>query len=173
MDLPSTKPRSLLIVHLGSPLSISNMQFFFTLITFVALASAYQITSPGAAANWTVLGPNRITWVRQASTDPDTIDVLLGYVVVCPLLLAHPHRRSLLTHLPDSSRGVVPFINPELNPVATRVDGTLNFTIVPPSTGYPTGNGFQLTFVQDTDHSTILAQSEPFSIVLATTTMSS
>jgi hypothetical protein len=123
------------------------MQFFFALIPFVALASAYQITSPGGAAGWTTAGPNVVAWQR-VSTDA------LNFTLVLSNQAQTPSYSQVL---------------------AALVDGTLGtFTVSPPSTGYPTGNGFQVNFVQDTEHlSTIYAQSTQFAIAQATTTASS
>jgi hypothetical protein len=122
------------------------MQFLFALIPFVALASAYQITSPGGAAGWTTAGPNVVTWQR-VSTDAANFTLLLVNQAKTPTYS---------------------------QVLAALVDGTLgNFTVSPPSTGYPTGSGFQVNFVADTsDLSTIYAQSGQFTIGQATTTAS-
>ncbi len=52
------------------------------------------------------------------------------------------------------------------------VDGSLGIISIPaPSGGFPVGNGFQVNFVNDTQHlSTILAQSPQFSITQSNTT---
>jgi len=54
------------------------------------------------------------------------------------------------------------------------VDGTaLTISIPAPSGGFPVGNGFQVNFVNDTQHlSTILAQSTQFAITQSNTTTS-
>ncbi|KAF8270923.1 hypothetical protein EI94DRAFT_1569491 [Lactarius quietus] len=120
------------------------MKFFFTLISSIALASAYSISSPGGAAGWTTAGPNVVTWQR-VSTDP------LNFTIVL------------------SNQNITPSYSQELNAL---VDGTLgNITCSAPSTGWPTGDGFQVNFVQDPTHlSTILAQSQQFSITQPNTT---
>jgi hypothetical protein len=55
------------------------------------------------------------------------------------------------------------------------VDGTAGAIGVPvPSGGFPVGNGFQINFVNDTQHlNTILAQSNQFAITQSNTTTSS
>ena len=53
------------------------MHFLFALIPFVALASAYQVTSPGGAAGWTTAGPNVLTWQR-VSTDALNFTIVLN-----------------------------------------------------------------------------------------------
>lgn len=59
--------------------------------------------------------------------------------------------------------------------LAALVDGSLgNTTVNPPSGGWKTGQGFQVNFVQDTEHTnTILAQSGKFDIKAATSSVSS
>ncbi|KAI9467333.1 hypothetical protein BJY52DRAFT_1220048 [Lactarius psammicola] len=123
------------------------MQFFFTLLSFVALASAYQVTSPGGAAGWTIAGPNVVTWQR-VSTDA------LNFTIVLSNQAQTPNYQQVL---------------------AALVDGTLGrFTVSPPSTGFPTGTGFRVNLVQDSQNlNTIYAQSEQFSITQPTTTVTS
>jgi len=121
-----------------------NMQFFFALIPFLALASAYQVTSPGGAAGWTTAGPNVVTWQR-VSTDQQNFTIVLSNQA------RTPSYQQVLAALVDGSLG--------------------KFTVSPPSTGFPTGSGFQVNLVNDTENlNTILAQSQQFSIVTATTT---
>lgn len=78
------------------------MKFFVALISFVASASAYSISSPGGSAGWTTAGPNSVTWTR-VSTDPSNFTVVLSNQVRS-LLLVHscrcfylitPHRLKL------------------------------------------------------------------------------
>ncbi|KAH9173333.1 hypothetical protein EDB89DRAFT_1850369 [Lactarius sanguifluus] len=123
------------------------MQFFFTLLSFVALASAYRVTSPGGSSGWTIAGPNVVTWER-VGTDA------LNFTIVLSNQAQTPSYQQVL---------------------AALVDGTLGkFTVRPPSTGFPTGTGFQVNLVEDSESlSTIYAQSQQFSIVQATTTTSS
>ncbi|KAH9002456.1 hypothetical protein EDB86DRAFT_2774745, partial [Lactarius hatsudake] len=123
------------------------MQFFVTLFSFVALASAYQVTSPGGSSGWTIAGPNVVTWQR-VSTDA------LNFTIVLSNQARTPSYQQVL---------------------AALVDGTLGkFTVSPPSTGFPTGTGFQVNLVADSqDLTTIFAQSQQFAIVQATTTTSS
>jgi hypothetical protein len=120
------------------------MKFFFTLPSFVALATAYQITSPGGATGWTTAGPNSVAWSR-VSTDP------LNFTIVLV------------------NQNITPSYSQALDAL---VDGTLgNITVNPPSTGFPTGDNFQVNFVQDATHlSTILAQSTQFSITQSNST---
>ncbi|KAH9071572.1 Ser-Thr-rich glycosyl-phosphatidyl-inositol-anchored membrane family-domain-containing protein [Lactarius deliciosus] len=123
------------------------MQFFFTLLSFVALASAYQVTSPGGSSGWTIAGPNVVTWQR-VSTDP------LNFTIVLSNQARTPSYQQVLAALIDGNLG--------------------KFTVSPPSTGFPTGTGFQVNLVKDSENlSTIYAQSQQFAIVQATTTTSS
>jgi hypothetical protein len=115
-----------------------NMKSFFALSSFVALTAAYQISSPGGAAGWTTAGPNSVAWTR-VSTDP------LNFTIVL------------------SNQNITPSYSQVLDAL---VDGTLgNITVNPPSTGFPTGDNFQVNFVQDSTHlTTIYAQSQQFSL---------
>ncbi|KAH9062288.1 hypothetical protein EDB87DRAFT_335143 [Lactarius vividus] len=123
------------------------MHFFFTLLSFVALASAYQVTSPGGSAGWTIAGPNVVTWQR-VSTDA------LNFTIVLSNQARTPSYQQVLAALVDGNLG--------------------KFTVSPPSTGFPTGTGFQVNLVQDSQNlNTIYAQSQQFAIVQATTTTSS
>ncbi|KAH9042864.1 hypothetical protein EDB84DRAFT_899140 [Lactarius hengduanensis] len=123
------------------------MQFFFTLLSFVALASAYQVSSPGGSSGWTIAGPNVVTWQR-VNTDA------LNFTIVLSNQARTPSYQQVL---------------------AALVDGTLGkFTVSPPSTGFPTGTGFQVNLVADSQNlNSIFAQSQQFSILQATTTTSS
>jgi hypothetical protein len=120
------------------------MKFFLVLPSFVALAAAYSISSPGGSAGWTTAGPNEVSWTR-VSTDP------LNFTIVL------------------SNQNITPSYSQVLDAL---VDGTLGSTAVnPPSTGWPTGNNFQVNFVQDAnDLNTIYAQSQQFSITQSNTT---
>jgi hypothetical protein len=59
--------------------------------------------------------------------------------------------------------------------VIATVDGSHSeIGVPPPSGGFPVGSGFQINFVNDTQHlSTILAQSSQFSITQSNTTTTS
>ncbi|KAH8982792.1 hypothetical protein EDB92DRAFT_1621215 [Lactarius akahatsu] len=123
------------------------MQFFFSLLSFVALASAYRVTSPGGSSGWTIAGPNVVTWER-VSTDA------LNFTIVLSNQARTPSYQQVLAALVDGTPG--------------------KFIVRPPSTGFPTGTGFQVNLVEDSENlSTIYAQSQQFSIVQATTTTSS
>jgi hypothetical protein len=55
--------------------------------------------------------------------------------------------------------------------LAALVDGTLlNTTVNPPGEGWPTGKGFQVNLLASDSNSTILAQSNQFTISAGNTT---
>lgn len=68
------------------------MKSFFVLPSFVALAAAYSISSPGGSAGWTTAGPNIVTWTR-VSTDALNFTLVLSNqvrpftLVVCSYLI--------------------------------------------------------------------------------------
>jgi len=123
------------------------MRPFFTLISLVATATAYQVVTPGNAQNWTTAGPNSVTWQR-VSTDPTNFTMLLV----------------------NQDKSILPSGQEIL---IAQVDGT-TLTVAnvpPPSGGFKVGNGYQVNFVADPDHlTTILAQTGQFSITQSNTT---
>ncbi|KAI0273168.1 hypothetical protein BGY98DRAFT_1189011 [Russula aff. rugulosa BPL654] len=125
------------------------MRSLFTLFTLVASACAYQILTPNNSSGWTTGGPNNVTWVRVSTDQP-------GFTMV----LVNQDK----TIMPSGSEVLI-----------ATVDGTAGAIGVPvPSGGFPVGNGFQINFVNDTQHlNTILAQSNQFAITQSNTTTSS
>jgi hypothetical protein len=134
------------------------MRSLFTVLSLVASACAYQILTPSNSSGWTTVGPNIVSWQR-VSTDSNNFTMVLVNQVRSP---------SLTCLFPDlifvfQDKTVMPSGEEVL--IAT-VDGTQNSIAVPaPSGGFPTGTGFQVNFVKDSqDLNTILAQSNQFSI---------
>ncbi|KAF8506076.1 hypothetical protein F5888DRAFT_1630759 [Russula emetica] len=125
------------------------MRSLVTLFSLVASACAYQIITPGNSIGWTTGGSNNVTWQR-VSTDQTTFTMVL----VNQDKTVEPSGQEVL--------------------IAT-VDGTLGVIQIPaPSGGFQVGNGYQVNFVNDTQHLTsILAQSSQFSITQSNTTTSS
>ncbi|KAN0126537.1 hypothetical protein V8E52_000177 [Russula decolorans] len=122
------------------------MRSLFTLFSFVASACAYQILTPGNSNGWTTSGGNNVTWQR-VNTDQTTFTMVLV----------------------NQDKTVLPSGQEIL--IAT-VDGSVGAIGVPaPSGGFVVGNGFQVNFVNDSQHlSAILAQSSQFSITQSNTT---
>ncbi|KAH9985216.1 Ser-Thr-rich glycosyl-phosphatidyl-inositol-anchored membrane family-domain-containing protein, partial [Russula compacta] len=122
------------------------MHSLFTLISLVASACAYQITSPNNVSGWTTGGPNTLAWQR-VDTDPTNFT----------LLLVNQDKSALPT-------------GQEI--LVAQVDGTTGSLTVPaPSSGFPVGSGYQVNFVKDPqDLNTILAQSNQFNITSSTGT---
>ncbi|KAH9972965.1 hypothetical protein BGW80DRAFT_1172317 [Lactifluus volemus] len=120
----------------------------FAIFSFAALASAYQVTTPGQNVGWTTAGPNVVTWERVA-TDPQTFTMVLV----------------------NQAAGALPG-GPQT--LLATVDGTQNKITVPtPSGGFPVGQGFQVNFVKSPqDMNTILAQSGQFAITQSSVTPS-
>ncbi|KAI0306866.1 hypothetical protein B0F90DRAFT_1622260 [Multifurca ochricompacta] len=142
------------------------MHILFTLLSLIASAYAYQVITPGGASGWTTAGPNVVTWQR-VDTDPRNFTILLVNQVG-PSASSPPPPLILMLL---TERCIMPLGSQVL---AALVDGTLDtFTVSPPSTGYPTGTGFRVNLVVDSEHlDSILAQSQQFSIVQPNTTAS-
>jgi len=117
----------------------------FALISFVACACAYQVTSPGGATGWTTVGPNTVSWQRVNS---DALNFTL-----------------LLVNTNDSSVQQI---------LAALVDGTTGtFTVRSPNPALPVGNNFRVNLVKDSQSlTTIYAQSQEFAITQSSTTTS-
>jgi hypothetical protein len=111
-------------------------------LSFSVLALAYQVTVPNTSQDWTITGPNNLTWVGRNATDP------LNFTAV----------------LTNQDPSVMPIDNQVL---AALVDGDLGTIVAnPPSGGWPVGDGFRVNLVPDTDSlTTILAQSSVFKIL--------
>jgi hypothetical protein len=126
-----------------------NMRSLLTLFSLVASACAYKILTPGDSFGWTTVGPNNVTWQR-VSTDQTTYTMVLV----------------------NQDTSILPSGQEIL--IAT-VDGSLDTINVPaPSGGFIVGTGYQVNFVNDSQHlSSILAQSSRFSITQSNTTTSS
>jgi len=117
------------------------MRSLFTVLSLVASACAYQILTPSNSSGWTTVGPNLVSWQR-VNTDSNNFTMVLV----------------------NQDKTIMPSGEEIL--IAT-VDGTQNSIAVPaPSGGFPTGTGFQVNFVKDSqDLTTIYAQSNQFSII--------
>jgi hypothetical protein len=124
------------------------MRSLITLFSLVASACAYQILTPSNSSGWTTTGSNIVTWSR-VSTDPTNFTMLLV----------------------NQDKSVLPSGEEVL--IAT-VDGTQSSITVPaPSGGFQVATGYQVNFVKDPeDLSTILAQSNQFSITQSNSTSS-
>jgi len=114
-------------------------------LSFAASAFAYTVITPSTSAGWTNSGPQPCTWQR---VDSDRLNFT-----------------ALLVNQDFSVRQIL----------SALVDGTLEqVTLSPPNLGWPTGQGFRLNFVQDTENlNAILAQSSQFSILPPNSTTSS
>jgi hypothetical protein len=123
------------------------MQFFFSLLSLVAVASALQVTSPGGSNGWTTSGSNYFDWTR-VDTDALNFTAVLVNQQVTP-----PYQQVL----------------------DAFVDATLGKQVAhAPSGGFLVGSGYQVNLVKDTDDlNTIYAQSQQFSIEQSNTTTSS
>jgi hypothetical protein len=117
------------------------------LLSFVASTLAYSVTAPNSFTVWGNQSPQVLQW-QHVDTDPSNFTVVLDNQVM------------------SDFQPVV---------VAALVDGTVgSTTLSPPSAGWPTGNGFRINFVKDTDDlNEILAQSDLFNITEATTSTTS
>jgi len=117
------------------------------LLSFVASTLAYSVTAPDSLTVWGNQSPQVLQW-QHVDTDPSNFTVVLDNQVM------------------SDFQPVV---------VAALVDGTVGSTTLSPlSAGWPTGNGFRINFVKDTDDlNEILAQSDLFNITEATTSTTS
>jgi hypothetical protein len=124
------------------------MRSLFTVFSLVASACAYQILTPSNSSGWTTTGPNIVTWQR-VNTDANNFTMVLV----------------------NQDKSIMPAGEEVL--IAT-VDGNQNSIAVPaPSGGFQVGKGYQVNFVKDSqDLTTILAQSNQFSITQPNTTSS-
>jgi hypothetical protein len=124
------------------------MRSLFTVFSLVASACAYQILTPNNGSGWTTTGSNIVTWQR-VNTDANNFTMVLV----------------------NQDKSIIPAGEEIL--IAT-VDGTQNSIGVPaPSGGFQVGQGYQVNFVKDSqDLTTILAQSNQFSITQSNTTVS-
>ncbi|KIP10678.1 hypothetical protein PHLGIDRAFT_65075 [Phlebiopsis gigantea 11061_1 CR5-6] len=115
------------------------MRTVATLFAFAASALALQVTQPTNATGWSTSGSNTVAW-NAVSTDPS------NFTVVLVNMNEFPNYSQILDAL-----------------VVTSLDKQ---SVNPPSSGWPTGHGFQINLVADNEHlSTILAQSEQFSFI--------
>jgi hypothetical protein len=125
------------------------MRSALLVISFVASALGYTVTTPSQTQGWTNSGAQTLTWTR-VDTDPTNFTALLT----------------------NQDRSVMPNNNQVL---AALVDGTkLTIALNPPSGGWIVGAGFQVNLVQDqTDTNTIYAQSTQFNITASSSSASS
>jgi len=115
---------------------------FACVLALISSTMGYQVIVPNPSQGWTNSGGQPFVWQR-VDTDPQNFT-------------------ALLTNVNEGSA------NNQV--LAALVNGFLgNTTLLPPSTGWPTGSGFRLNIVKDTqDLNTILAQSDEFNISVAT-----
>ena len=118
---------------------------FVALLSLIASAAAYQVTSPGAATKWYAGSvTNTFTWER-VSTDAEQFTLVLT----------------------NNDRSVLPVNNQQL--IATVPGSTGTIEVPAPSGGFPVGTGFRVNMVKSpTELTTILAQSPEFEIVSGT-----
>ncbi|KAF7798329.1 hypothetical protein EIP86_009550 [Pleurotus ostreatoroseus] len=114
------------------------MRAYATVLAFAASALAYQVTAPTNATGFSTDGSNTVSWDR-VSTDPQNFTIVLVNNNV------FPNYEQVLDALVDGTQSTI--------------------QVNPPSTGWPSvGTGYQINFVQDSQHlTTILAQSNDFS----------
>ncbi|OAX44477.1 hypothetical protein K503DRAFT_795333 [Rhizopogon vinicolor AM-OR11-026] len=125
--------------------------FVAVLLVTITSTFAYQVNAPGESQNWTTAGTNLLTWTR-VDTDPLNFTAVLTNQACNQA--AMPQGPQILNAL---------------------VDGTLGqIACSPPSAGWPTGSGFRVNFATDAQNlDALLAQSNEFSIVAATSSGSS
>jgi hypothetical protein len=113
------------------------MRIFAAVLAFATSALAYQVTAPTNATGFVNNGQNTVSW-NKVSTDAANFTIVLV------------------------NKNIFPNYEQVL---AALVVGSLGTTQVnPPSTGWPSGSGFQINLVQDSQHlDTLLAQSDDFS----------
>jgi len=123
------------------------MQIFVTLLALAASAAAYSISEPNNSTGWTIAGPNIVKW-SMVSTDPANFTIVLSNQASFP---------------------------PTTQILDALVDGTLGTIAAnPPSGGWVAGTGFRVNFVANSEQlSTILAQSDDFTIKTAVVSSSS
>jgi len=111
-------------------------------LALTSSALGYQVTIPNASQGWTNSGGQPFTWQR-VDTDPQNFTAVLTNVNLGPA-------------------------NNQV--LAALVDGLLgNTTLLPPSEGWPSGSGFRVNIVLNTENlNTILAQSDEFKISAVT-----
>ncbi|EIN10879.1 hypothetical protein PUNSTDRAFT_63770 [Punctularia strigosozonata HHB-11173 SS5] len=125
------------------------MRSFVVALTFVASALAYAVTEPSGSQGWTTAGPNVLSW-STVSTDATNFTAVLT----------------------NEDRSIMPQNNQILDALVQGSSKSIN--VNPPSGGFPVGKGFRVNLVKDTDDlSTIYAQSDEFSIVQSSSTLSS
>lgn len=125
------------------------MRSVFAALSLAASALAYSISEPSSTEDWTTSGPNVVTWTR---VDTDATNFTLVLV------------NQDTSIMPSGSEVLVAY-----------VDGTVGtVTASAPSAGWPTGSGFQVNFVKDTNSlNTIYAQSNQFNITQSTSSAAS
>ncbi|PSR93712.1 hypothetical protein PHLCEN_2v4607 [Hermanssonia centrifuga] len=113
------------------------MRTFATILAFAASAMAYSVTAPTNATGFSTSGQNTVSW-SMVSTDAANFTIVLSNQQVNP---------------------------PVQQILAALVVGTLGtIQVNPPSTGWPTGSGYQINLVANSQQlSSILAQSDQFS----------
>ncbi|KAH9939970.1 hypothetical protein B0H21DRAFT_794757 [Amylocystis lapponica] len=121
----------------------------FSVVSVLALtASAFglTVTSPTNTTGWTTSGDHTVSW-SAVSTDPTNITVVLVN------MNEFPNYSQVLDALVQTSQGSV--------------------NVNPPSSGWPTGAGFQVNLVaSSTQLTSILAQSDQFTLKQASSSSS-
>jgi len=80
--------------------SFFDMRSFFTLISLVVSATAYEITSPSNTSGWTSKGPDSVTY-SWVTTDDDCLAILVRNVC-SPLLYPPSSERPPHSRMPYS-----------------------------------------------------------------------
>jgi len=127
------------------------MRAFSTLsavLFFAVTALALTVTTPAQGASWDASKRSQTVSWNAVATDPSNFTIVLSNMQTTPNINV-----PLKENVPTSGG-------------STTVDG--------PSSGWPTGNGFQINLVQQTATGVgILAQSQQFNITGTTTPFSS
>lgn len=112
------------------------MRAFATLLAFAASALAYQVTEPTNSTGFSNDGSNTVSW-DMVSSDPANFTIVLV------------------------NNNIFPNYEQVLDALVVGSLGTID--VNPPSTGWPSGSGYQINFVASSQQlNSILAQSNDF-----------
>lgn len=130
------------------------MRAFATLLAFAASALAYQVTAPTNSTGFSNDGSNTVSW-DMVSSDAANFTIVLVNNVRIQLAVATPEADSF-------SQNIFPNYEQILDALVVGSLGTIQ--VNPPSTGWPSGSGYQINFVASSQQlNSILAQSNDFS----------
>jgi len=125
------------------------MRTFASVLAFAASTFAYTVTKPDNSTGFSTSGSNTVTWTR-VSTDPQNFTVVLV------------------------NKSKFPNYSQVLSALVVGGDSGGSTQVNPPSTGWPTGDGYQINLAADAqDLNTLLAQSVDFSFHAPTANSSS